>query len=183
MLRVYFIDTLFNMPESYWMKRFIDNNSRIQDTVFESLGRATKRILARVYFWTWKAHEVPPLDISCPDANASYQVFSSSRFFETGAKSAWRCVPKHLPPSQPEPLIFCMTSDSRNTSFVIECCKQDFCNQDLKPMLHPSKEGIVQTNLGVTKNSAGGTGFCCYSPFSPSLYLVFFFSSSLIITL
>lgn len=74
-------------------------------------------------------------------------------FSETGAKSAWRCVLKHLPPSQPEPRIFCMTSDSRNTTFVIECCnKEDFCNRDLKPLLHPSNnEGIVQTDLEVTK--------------------------------
>ncbi|XP_012340182.1 TGF-beta receptor type-1 isoform X1 [Apis florea] len=48
-----------------------------------------------------------------------------------------RCVNKQLSSSQPEPLIFCMTSDSRNTTFVIECCKEDFCNRDLKPQLHP----------------------------------------------
>ncbi|XP_076231695.1 TGF-beta receptor type-1 babo isoform X3 [Calliopsis andreniformis] len=50
---------------------------------------------------------------------------------------ARRCVNKQLPSSQPEPLIFCMTSVSRNTTFVIECCKEDFCNRDLKPQLHP----------------------------------------------
>lgn len=103
-----------------------------------------------------KPHDTNPLDISCLDANASRalsRVLLTS-FSETGAKSAWRCVLKHLPPSQPEPRIFCMTSDSRNTTFVIQCCnKEDFCNRDLKPQLHPSNnEGIVQTDLEVTKS-------------------------------
>ncbi|XP_014221089.1 TGF-beta receptor type-1 isoform X3 [Trichogramma pretiosum] len=48
---------------------------------------------------------------------------------------AYRCVGK-----KPEPMIFCMTSDSINTTFVIECCKEDYCNLDLKPQLHPRKE-------------------------------------------
>lgn len=55
---------------------------------------------------------------------------------------ARRCVNKQLSSSQPEPLIFCMTSDSRNTTFVIECCKEDFCNRDLKPQLHPRTKEV-----------------------------------------
>jgi len=101
-----------------------------------------------------KLHNTNFLDISCLDANASCalsRVLLTS-FFETGAKSAWRCVNKRLPASQPEPRIFCMTSEARNTTFVIECCSEDFCNKDLKPPLHPSNnEGIVQTDLEVTK--------------------------------
>lgn len=108
-----------------------------------------------IWVFALKSHDMNSLDISCLDANASRalsRVLLTS-FSETGTKSAWRCVLKHLPPSQPEPRIFCMTSDSRNTTFVIECCnKEDFCNRDLKPLLHPSNnEGIVQTDLEVTK--------------------------------
>lgn len=121
---------------------------------------------------------VPRMRTRRTRARALSRVFLTS-FSETGAKSAWRCVLKHLPPSQPEPRIFCMTSDSRNTTFVIECCnKEDFCNRDLKPLLHPSNnEGIVQTDLEVTKNSAGGTGFSCNSPSSHFLSFSFFFLS------
>ncbi|OXU17611.1 hypothetical protein TSAR_009362 [Trichomalopsis sarcophagae] len=37
-----------------------------------------------------------------------------------------------------------MTSDSINTTFVIECCREDYCNRGLKPQLHPrNKEGTV----------------------------------------
>ncbi|XP_028050289.1 TGF-beta receptor type-1 isoform X6 [Monomorium pharaonis] len=62
-----------------------------------------------------------------------------------------RCVLKHLPPSQPEPRIFCMTSDSRNTTFVIECCnKEDFCNRDLKPLLHPSNNEVSSSGDDAT---------------------------------
>ncbi|KAL6447689.1 hypothetical protein ACFW04_000095 [Cataglyphis niger] len=61
-----------------------------------------------------------------------------------------RCVNRHLPPSQPEPLIFCMTSDSRNTSFVIECCKEDFCNRDLKPPLHPQRKEVSSSGDDAT---------------------------------
>ncbi|KAH0539552.1 TGF-beta receptor type-1 [Cotesia glomerata] len=58
------------------------------------------------------------------------------------------CVKKQLSSSQPEPLIFCMTSNSINTTFVIECCKEDFCNRDLKPALHPTtREGEKYTVL------------------------------------
>ncbi|KAG8041844.1 hypothetical protein G9C98_007148 [Cotesia typhae] len=59
-----------------------------------------------------------------------------------------KCVKKQLSSSQPEPLIFCMTSNSINTTFVIECCKEDFCNRDLKPALHPTtREGEKYTVL------------------------------------
>lgn len=106
-------------------------------------------------FFILKPHDMNSLDIACLDANASRSLSRVllTSFSENGAKSAWRCVLKHLPPSQPEPRIFCMTSDSRNTTFVIECCnKEDFCNRELKPLLHPSNnEGIVQTDLEVTK--------------------------------
>lgn len=107
--------------------------------------------------------------------------YSSSRFFETGAKSAWRCVTRHLPPSQPEPLIFCMTSDSRNTSFVIECCKEDFCNRDLNPPLHPrNKEGIVQTDLEVTKTLQVARAFAATLLSHPFSIFCLFFPFSLI---
>lgn len=94
---------------------------------------------------------------------------------ETGANSAWRCVHKQLSSSQPEPLIFCMTSDSRNTTFVIECCKEDFCNRDLKPQLHPRNKGTVK-RPGSSDDSAGGSGFCCSSLcFFLSLFTHFLF--------
>ena len=101
----------------------------------------------------------PPLnDITRCGLPLSWFFFNS----ETGANSAWRCVHKQLSSSQPEPLIFCMTSDSRNTTFVIECCKEDFCNRDLKPQLHPRNKGTVK-RPGSSDDSAGGSGFCCSS--------------------
>lgn len=134
----------------------------------------------RVHFYLKTARNVP-LDISCPDANASHRVVLVS-FFETGAKSAWRCVSRHLPPSQPEPLIFCMTSESRNTSFVIQCCKEDFCNRDLKPPLHPrNKEGTVQTDLEVTKTLQVARAFAAILLSQPLSFLSFFSPFSLII--
>ncbi|KAK0178383.1 hypothetical protein PV328_002333 [Microctonus aethiopoides] len=62
---------------------------------------------------------------------------------------AHRCVQKQLSSSQPEPLIFCMTSNLRNTTFVIECCKEDFCNRNLNPMLHPSNREDSSASDGV----------------------------------
>lgn len=112
------------------------------------------RISIFVFVFALKPHEtfslVSRVLVRARRTRSQVLVFVS--FSEIGAKSAWRCVPKQLPPTQPDPLIFCMTSDSRNTTFVIECCKKDFCNRNLKPQLHPrNKEGIVQIDLEVTK--------------------------------
>ncbi|KAG7203493.1 hypothetical protein KM043_013553 [Ampulex compressa] len=68
--------------------------------------------------------------------------FASTSLENDVITHARRCVHKQLSSSQPEPLIFCMTSDSRNTTFVIECCKKDFCNRDLKPQLHPRNKEV-----------------------------------------
>ncbi|XP_003427942.1 TGF-beta receptor type-1 isoform X7 [Nasonia vitripennis] len=58
--------------------------------------------------------------------------FASTNLDKDGITYAYRCVEK-----KPEPMIFCMTSDSINTTFVIECCREDYCNRGLKPQLHP----------------------------------------------
>ncbi|XP_035734209.1 TGF-beta receptor type-1-like isoform X2 [Vespa mandarinia] len=84
----------------------------------------------------------------CTDTNHTCETdgycFASTSLENDVITYARRCVHKQLSSSQPEPLIFCMTSDSRNTTFVIECCKEDFCNRDLKPQLHPrTKEGVT----------------------------------------
>ncbi|KAL0104321.1 hypothetical protein PUN28_017210 [Cardiocondyla obscurior] len=91
----------------------------------------------------------------CPDANYTCETdgycFASTSLKNNVVTHARRCVLKHLPPSQPEPRIFCMTSDSRNTTFVIECCnKEDFCNRDLKPQLHPSNNEVSSSGDDAT---------------------------------
>lgn len=158
------------------------DSERSRSSALISFCRATKTIgFPFALVFTSKPHETRfPLDIYLVrDANARVLRFVS--FSETGAKSAWRCVPKHLPPSQPEPLIFCMTSVSRNTSFVIECCKVDFCNRDLKPQLHPrNKEGTVQIEPGSYKNSAGDTGLCCNFLFFFRLFISLFLTMALL---
>ncbi|XP_014203288.1 TGF-beta receptor type-1 isoform X4 [Copidosoma floridanum] len=68
--------------------------------------------------------------------------FASTSLDKDVITYAYRCVGK-----KPEPMIFCMTSDSINTTFVIECCKEDYCNRGLKPQLHPRN-----------KEAAGGHG-------------------------
>ncbi|XP_076227488.1 TGF-beta receptor type-1 babo isoform X4 [Nomia melanderi] len=82
----------------------------------------------------------------CTDTNHTCETdgycFASTSLENDVITYARRCVNKQLSPSQPEPLIFCMTSDSRNTTFVIECCKEDFCNRDLKPQLHPRNKEV-----------------------------------------
>ncbi|KAI4500208.1 hypothetical protein M0802_004625 [Mischocyttarus mexicanus] len=88
----------------------------------------------------------------CPDNNHTCETdgycFASTSLENDVITYARRCVNKQLSSSQPEPLIFCMTSDSRNTTFVIECCKEDFCNRDLKPQLHPrTKEGRANQEI------------------------------------
>ena len=76
--------------------------------------------------------------------------FASTSLENGDITYARRCVSRHLPPSQPEPLIFCMTSESRNTSFVIQCCKEDFCNRDLKPPLHPRNKEVSSSGDDAT---------------------------------
>ncbi|XP_043669441.1 TGF-beta receptor type-1 isoform X6 [Vespula pensylvanica] len=82
----------------------------------------------------------------CTDTNHTCETdgycFASTSLENDVVTYARRCVHKQLSSSQPEPLIFCMTSDSRNTTFVIECCKEDFCNRDLKPQLHPRNKEV-----------------------------------------
>ncbi|XP_015594967.1 TGF-beta receptor type-1 isoform X4 [Cephus cinctus] len=75
--------------------------------------------------------------------------FASTTLEHENIVYAYRCVHK-LSSSQSEPFIFCMTSDSRNTTFVIECCKEDFCNRDLKPQLHPRSREVSPNDDGVT---------------------------------
>ncbi|XP_077258869.1 TGF-beta receptor type-1 babo isoform X4 [Temnothorax americanus] len=91
----------------------------------------------------------------CPETNYTCETdgycFASTSLKNHVITYARRCVLKHLPPSQPEPRIFCMTSDSRNTTFVIECCnKEDFCNRDLKPLLHPSNNEVSSSGDDAT---------------------------------
>ncbi|XP_012532060.1 TGF-beta receptor type-1 isoform X4 [Monomorium pharaonis] len=91
----------------------------------------------------------------CSDTNYTCETdgycFASTSLKNNVITYARRCVLKHLPPSQPEPRIFCMTSDSRNTTFVIECCnKEDFCNRDLKPLLHPSNNEVSSSGDDAT---------------------------------
>ncbi|XP_011877359.1 PREDICTED: TGF-beta receptor type-1 isoform X3 [Vollenhovia emeryi] len=90
----------------------------------------------------------------CTDTNYTCETdgycFASTSLKNNVITYARRCVAKHLPPSQPEPRIFCMTSDSRNTTFVIECCKEDFCNRDLKPPLHPSNNEVSSSGDDAT---------------------------------
>ncbi|XP_063982705.1 TGF-beta receptor type-1 isoform X4 [Diachasmimorpha longicaudata] len=78
----------------------------------------------------------------CADTNHTCETdgycFASTTLDRGEITHAYRCVHKQLSSSQPEPLIFCMTSNLINTSFVIDCChKEDFCNRDLRPQLHP----------------------------------------------
>ncbi|XP_032666291.1 TGF-beta receptor type-1 isoform X4 [Odontomachus brunneus] len=77
----------------------------------------------------------------CADANYTCETdgycFASTSLENDVVTYARRCVHKQLSSSQPEPFILCMTSDSRNMTFVIECCNQDYCNRYLKPQLHP----------------------------------------------
>ncbi|XP_033226740.1 TGF-beta receptor type-1 isoform X4 [Belonocnema kinseyi] len=76
--------------------------------------------------------------------------FASTSLDHDVITHAYRCVKKQLSPSQPEPLIFCMTSDSVNTTFVIECCKKDFCNRDLKPLLQPRIKEVLPNGSRTT---------------------------------
>ncbi|XP_044576414.1 TGF-beta receptor type-1 isoform X5 [Cotesia glomerata] len=89
----------------------------------------------------------------CVDTNHTCETdgycFASTSREDDVITHAYRCVKKQLSSSQPEPLIFCMTSNSINTTFVIECCKEDFCNRDLKPALHPTTREVTAAGDGV----------------------------------
>ncbi|XP_008555473.1 TGF-beta receptor type-1 isoform X3 [Microplitis mediator] len=89
----------------------------------------------------------------CVDTNHTCETdgycFASTSREDDVITHAYRCVKKQLSSSQPEPLIFCMTSNSINTTFVIECCKEDFCNRDLKPALHPTTREVTSGGDGV----------------------------------
>ncbi|XP_014470881.1 PREDICTED: TGF-beta receptor type-1 isoform X4 [Dinoponera quadriceps] len=82
----------------------------------------------------------------CADANYTCETdgycFASTSLENDVVTYARRCVHKQLSSSQPEPFILCMTSDSRNMTFVIECCNQDYCNRNLKPQLHPRNKEV-----------------------------------------
>ncbi|XP_035734220.1 TGF-beta receptor type-1-like isoform X13 [Vespa mandarinia] len=97
----------------------------------------------------------------CTDTNHTCETdgycFASTSLENDVITYARRCVHKQLSSSQPEPLIFCMTSDSRNTTFVIECCKEDFCNRDLKPQLHPRTKEVVVVLSKVSSNGNDST--------------------------
>lgn len=66
-----------------------------------------------------------------------------------------RCLEKYqmTPPENP---LFCLYSDQKNDTLVIQCCKEyDHCNRDLKPALHVRREGMfldISTKLYVLKN-------------------------------
>ncbi|XP_019700832.1 TGF-beta receptor type-1 isoform X5 [Harpegnathos saltator] len=82
----------------------------------------------------------------CADTNYTCETdgycFASTSLENEVVTHARRCVHKQLSSSQPEPFILCMTSDSRNMTFVIECCNQDYCNRYLKPQLHPRNKEV-----------------------------------------
>ncbi|KYN40220.1 TGF-beta receptor type-1 [Trachymyrmex septentrionalis] len=90
----------------------------------------------------------------CPKTNYTCETdgycFASTSLKNNVISYARRCVNKRLPASQPEPRIFCMTSEARNTTFVIECCSEDFCNKDLKPPLHPSNNEVSSSGDDAT---------------------------------
>ncbi|XP_015524560.1 TGF-beta receptor type-1 isoform X4 [Neodiprion pinetum] len=78
----------------------------------------------------------------CKDTNYTCETDGycfASTSLDNGVKTyAYRCVNKQLPPQQAEPRIFCFTSNTINTTFVIECCSEDFCNRGRRPQLHPT---------------------------------------------
>ncbi|EFN75170.1 TGF-beta receptor type-1 [Harpegnathos saltator] len=131
----------------------------------------------------------------CADTNYTCETdgycFASTSLENEVVTHARRCVHKQLSSSQPEPFILCMTSDSRNMTFVIECCNQDYCNRYLKPQLHPrNKEGTIQTDLEVTKTLQVARAFAATLlfllsslPLFFSLFSLFFFYVSLFLSL